>query len=60
MTTPDLLALLLALSTSVHIGCAAAFTAWRGGSNRATALLIGGSAAGTTCALYLAAVSAYG
>lgn len=51
--------LLLALSSAVHIGCAAAFIAWKGGNHPATALLIGGSAAGTACALYLAAVSAY-
>jgi hypothetical protein len=51
--------LLLALSVALHIGCAAAFTAWRAGTHPATALLIGGGATGTACALYLAAVSAY-
>ncbi|MFF8429033.1 hypothetical protein ACF07Y_28565 [Streptomyces sp. NPDC016566] len=59
MSTLQKLGLLLALSGALHIGCAAAFTAWRGGAHPATALLIGGSAASTTCALYLAVVSAY-
>jgi hypothetical protein len=59
MSTLQVLLLLLALSVALHIGCAAAFTAWRAGTHPATALLIGGSAAGTACALYLAAVSAY-
>ncbi|MFF2363769.1 hypothetical protein ACFVU0_13765 [Streptomyces sp. NPDC058122] len=59
MSQVQTLMLLLALSTAVHIGCAAAFTAWRSGSHPATALLIGGGATGTACALYLAAVSAY-
>ncbi|WP_328743780.1 hypothetical protein OHT57_00380 [Streptomyces sp. NBC_00285] len=59
MSTLQVLTLLLALSVAVHIGCAAAFTAWRAGTHPGTALLIGGSAIGTACALYLAAVSAY-
>ncbi|GGX04274.1 hypothetical protein [Streptomyces lomondensis] len=59
MSTLQVLTLLLALSMALHIGCAAAFTAWRGGTRPALALLIGGSAAGTACALYLAGVSAY-
>lgn len=59
MSTFQMLSLLLALSVALHIGCAAAFTAWRGGNRPATALLIGGSATGTACALYLTAVSAY-
>ncbi|MFF8430973.1 hypothetical protein ACF07Y_38740 [Streptomyces sp. NPDC016566] len=59
MSTLQVLMLLLALSAALHIGCATAFTAWRAGTHPATALLIGGSATGTACALYLAAVSAY-
>ncbi|MFM9499800.1 hypothetical protein ACKI1Q_40220 [Streptomyces galilaeus] len=55
----QLLALMLALSVALHIGCAAAFTAWRTGTQPAKALLIGGSAAGSACALYLTAVGAY-
>ncbi|MFF2205656.1 hypothetical protein [Streptomyces sp. NPDC058145] len=59
MSTLQTLSLLLALSVALHIGSAAAFTAWRAGIHPATALLIGGSATGTACALYLTAVSAY-
>ncbi|MCX4853747.1 hypothetical protein [Streptomyces canus] len=59
MSTLQVLTLLLALSVALHIGCAAAFTAWRAGTHLGTALLIGGSATGTACALYLTAVSAY-
>ncbi|GAA5708282.1 hypothetical protein AQJ43_38175 [Streptomyces avermitilis] len=59
MSTIQMLTLLLALSVAAHVGCAAAFTAWRAGTHPATALLIGGSASGTACALYLRAVSAY-
>ncbi|MFF0001514.1 hypothetical protein [Streptomyces avermitilis] len=59
MSTIQMLTLLLALSVAVHVGCAAAFTVWRAGTHPATALLIGGSASGTACALYLTAVSAY-
>ncbi|MES0837318.1 hypothetical protein [Nocardiopsis tropica] len=59
MSVPQLLALLLALSVSVHIGCAGAFIAWRGGARPASALLVGASATGTACALYLTAVGAY-
>lgn len=40
-----------------YIGCAAAFTAWRAGTH--PAVLIGGSATGTACALYRTGVSAY-
>ncbi|MEU5599738.1 hypothetical protein [Streptomyces sp. NPDC020298] len=59
MSTLQMLMLLLALSGALHIGCAAAFAAWRAGTHPATALLIGGSATSTACALYLTAVSAY-
>ncbi|MFJ2722952.1 hypothetical protein [Streptomyces sp. NPDC087437] len=59
MSTLQVLMLLLALSVALHIGCVATFTAWRAGTRPATALLIGGSATGTACALYLTAVSAY-
>ncbi|AEY93240.1 hypothetical protein SHJG_7974 [Streptomyces hygroscopicus subsp. jinggangensis 5008] len=59
MSTLQVLMLLLAVSVALHIGCVAAFTAWRAGTHPATALLIGGSATGTACALYLTAVSAY-
>ena len=59
MSSFQVLTLLLALSVALHIGCAATFAAWRGGTRPALALLIGGSATGTACALYLAAVSAY-
>ncbi|MER6738942.1 hypothetical protein [Streptomyces puniciscabiei] len=59
MSTLQVLTLLLALSMALHIGCAAAFTAWRAGTHPGTAVLIGGSATGTACALYLTAVSAY-
>ncbi|MFD9503441.1 hypothetical protein [Streptomyces sp. NPDC060035] len=59
MTQLHVLALLLAMSLALHIGCAAAFAAWRGGTRPALTLLIGGSATGTACALYLAAISAY-
>jgi hypothetical protein len=59
MNTLRLLSLLLALSGAVHIGSVAAFTAWRGGTPATRAFLIGGSATGSACALYFAAVSAY-
>ncbi|MEK2472207.1 MULTISPECIES: hypothetical protein [Streptomyces] len=59
MSTLQLLAMLLALSVTLHIGCAAAFTAWRGGTSPAKALLIGASATSTACALYLTAVGDY-
>lgn len=59
MSVLQLLALLLALSVAVHTGCAGAFIAWRGGTRPASALLVGASAAGTVCALYLTAVGAY-
>ncbi|WP_030942347.1 hypothetical protein [Streptomyces sp. NRRL S-646] len=59
MSTLQVLMLLLALSVALHIGCAAAFIAWRLGNNPVSALLIGGSTFGTACALYLTAVSAY-
>ena len=59
MSTLQVLALLLALSVALHIGSAAAFAAWRAGTHLGTALLIGGSATGTACVLYLTAVSAY-
>lgn len=60
MSTLHLLTLLLALSVALHIGCAAAFAAWRSGTHPSMALLIGASATGTACALYLTAVTAYG
>ncbi|WP_035847175.1 hypothetical protein [Kitasatospora azatica] len=59
MSTLQVLTLLLALSVALHIGCAAAFTAWRGGTHPAKAVLIGGSATGTVCALYLTGASVY-
>lgn len=59
MSTPQVLTLLLALSVALHIGCAAALTARRAGTHPATAVLIGTSAVGTACALYLTAVDAY-
>lgn len=51
--------LLLALSVALHIGCATAFTVWRAGTPPAAALLIGGGATSTACALYLTALGAY-
>ncbi|MGW3152044.1 hypothetical protein ACWDG1_47190 [Streptomyces sp. NPDC001177] len=33
MSTLQMLSLLLALSMALHIGCAAAFTAWRAGTH---------------------------
>lgn len=59
MSVLQLLALLLALSVAVHIGCVGAFIAWRGGASLPWALMVGASAAGTACALYLTAVGAY-
>ncbi|KAB1141116.1 hypothetical protein F7R91_33415 [Streptomyces luteolifulvus] len=59
MSTLQVLMLLLGLSVALHIGCAAALTAWHAGAQPAMALMIGASATGTACALYLAAVSAY-
>ncbi|MEV5877986.1 hypothetical protein AB0L75_27930 [Streptomyces sp. NPDC052101] len=59
MTQQQLLALLLALSAALHLGCAAAFVAWRDGARPGAALLIGGSTAGAAGGLYLTAVSAY-
>lgn len=59
MTVLQLISLLLALSVSIHVGCIAAFAAWRSGTRPATAFLIGGGSCGTACGLYLAAVSAY-
>ncbi|MFF7845182.1 hypothetical protein ACFZC6_41545 [Streptomyces ossamyceticus] len=59
MTNVQILALLLALSAAAHIGCAAAFIAWRGGHSGPKALLIGGGASGAACGLYFAALSAY-
>ncbi|MEV0636351.1 hypothetical protein AB0I77_15535 [Streptomyces sp. NPDC050619] len=59
MSTLQVLMLLLALSVALHIGCAAAFTAWCGGTRPALALLVGASATGTACALYLTALGAY-
>ncbi|MFI1027022.1 hypothetical protein [Streptomyces sp. NPDC020951] len=59
MSTLQVLMLLLALSVALHIGCAAAFTTWRAGVPAAAALLIGGGATSTACALYLTAVGAY-
>ncbi|MDF3150022.1 MULTISPECIES: hypothetical protein [unclassified Streptomyces] len=55
MTLLHLFSVLLALSVSVHVGCSAAFIAWRGGSRPTVAVLIGGGAIG----LYFAAVAAY-
>ncbi|GAA2785428.1 hypothetical protein GCM10010521_74530 [Streptomyces rameus] len=59
MSTLQVLTLFLALSMALHVGCGAAFTAWRAGTHPGTALLIGGSATGAACSLFLAAVSAY-
>ncbi|MET7520478.1 hypothetical protein ABZS88_45580 [Streptomyces sp. NPDC005480] len=59
MSTLQVLMLLLALSVALHIGCAAAFTAWCAGTHPTKAVLVGASATGTACALYLTAVSAY-
>ncbi|MFI8933839.1 hypothetical protein ACIG3E_39990 [Streptomyces sp. NPDC053474] len=59
MTATQLLALLLAFSAALHLGGAAAFTAWRGGTPVAHALLIGGGATGSACALYVSAVASY-
>ncbi|MFJ3864343.1 hypothetical protein [Streptomyces nigra] len=59
MSKLQALALLLALSVAFHIGCVAAFTAWREGARPGTALLIGGSATGAACTLYLTAVGVY-
>ncbi|MFD9400328.1 hypothetical protein ACFWA4_16150 [Streptomyces sp. NPDC060011] len=59
MSTVQTLALLLALSVASHIGSTAAYVVWRGGTRPATAILIGASATGTACGLYVAAVSAY-
>lgn len=59
MTTIDVLTLLLALSTAVHLGSAAAFTAWRGGTNSAHALLIGASATASALGLFLTTVGTY-
>ncbi|MFD7134954.1 hypothetical protein [Streptomyces sp. NPDC059894] len=59
MSTVQTLALLLALSAALHVGSAAAFTAWRGGTRPAIAILIGASATATACGLYVTAVSAY-
>ncbi|RKS05002.1 hypothetical protein DFP74_0583 [Nocardiopsis sp. Huas11] len=59
MSFLELLGLLLALSVAVHIGCAGAFIAWRGGARPNQALLVGASATGTAFALYLTAVGAY-
>ncbi|MER5875083.1 hypothetical protein OG892_22030 [Streptomyces sp. NBC_00341] len=59
MTQQQLLALLLALSAALHLGCAAAFVAWREGTTPGTALLIGGSTVGAAASLYLTAVGAY-
>ncbi|MCX5256735.1 hypothetical protein OOK27_21790 [Streptomyces canus] len=59
MTPLQLLALLLALSVALHIGSVTAFAAWRSGTTPAKAILIGGSATGSACGLYFAAVSAY-
>lgn len=58
MTTIQVLSLLLVVSAACHIGCAAAFTAWRGGTRAAEAVLVGGSATGGALALFLTAVSA--
>jgi len=59
MTTTQLLALLLAFSAALHLGVAAALTAWRGGTPALLALLVGGGATGGAFALYVTAVSAY-
>ncbi|MFJ5731502.1 hypothetical protein [Streptomyces paradoxus] len=59
MSTLQVLMMLLALSVALHIGCAAAFTAWRAGTHPAAALLVGGGATGTAFALYLTAIGAY-
>ncbi|MFF3920521.1 hypothetical protein ACFYZB_45435 [Streptomyces sp. NPDC001852] len=47
------------MSAALHIGSAAAFTAWRVGTHTATARLVGGSATGRACALYLTAISVH-
>ncbi|GLU47371.1 hypothetical protein [Nocardiopsis ansamitocini] len=59
MSLPQLLGLLLALSVAVHVGCVGALVAWRGGARPDRALLVGASASGTVCALYLTAVGVY-
>ncbi|MFE1077527.1 hypothetical protein ACFW31_03350 [Nocardiopsis alba] len=59
MSVVQLLALLLALSVSVHIGCVSALIAWQGGAGVAKALLVGAGSVGTVCALYLTAVGTY-
>src|SRR4051812_19135309 len=59
MSALQILPLLLALSVALHIGCAAASASRHAGTPSATALLVGAGAAGTACALYLSAVSAY-
>jgi hypothetical protein len=59
MTTTDALALLLALSAALHIGCATVFTARRGGVGSAHAVLAGAGATGTALSLYFAAIAVY-
>lgn len=59
MSVIQLLALLLALSVSAHIGCAAALIAWRAEVGPYKALLVGASSAGAICGLYLRAVAVY-
>nr|WSY50888.1 hypothetical protein OG999_12725 [Streptomyces sp. NBC_00886] len=59
MTTPDVFALLLAVSVALHVGNAAAFLAWRAGTSPPASVLVGGSAAASTWALYLSGISAY-
>lgn len=44
MSTPHVIALLLAVSVALHIGSAAAFIARRAGTSPSAAILVGGSA----------------
>jgi hypothetical protein len=59
MSTVQILTLLLALSCTVNLGCAAGFLAARSGLGPARAVLVAGSATGGSLALFFAAVAAY-
>lgn len=59
MSVVQILALLLAVSVAVHIGTIGAVIARRAGHTPAGALLVGASATGTACVLYLTAVGVY-
>jgi hypothetical protein len=59
MSTLQILALLLALSTALNIAMTASLIAHRSGASIPHALLTGAGAAATSLGIYFAAVSAY-